>query len=174
MFALSIFILAMPFIGFKPILKLMFFPDNTSIIRVSVNTPNGTSLKDTDKLVRQISKELAEKGKGYVLNVSSQSGMLVGVDLKPQTSSQYGFMQVQLPLKQDRAFSDAKKFIQEIRRDLEEKYEKNGTKLIIEASKDGPPVGLPLNIRISGLQDDKIMIAVNDIMAYIRDESQKV
>jgi multidrug efflux pump subunit AcrB len=173
MFALAIFILAMPFIGFKPVLKLVFFPDNTAIIRVAVDTPNGTSLEDTDKLVRQISKDLAQKGKGYVLNVSAQAGMQVGADMKPLLGSQYGFMQVQLPLKKDRLFPDAKKFIQQIRKELEEKYEKNGTELVIEAAKDGPPVGLPLNIRISGLQDENIMTAVNDIMAYIHTESQQ-
>ena len=171
LFALAMFILAMPFIGFKPVLKLVFFPDNTSIIQVTVNTPTGTSLGKTDELVRDISKFLAAKGKNKVLNTSSQAGMTVSADYKPLFGSQYGFIQVQLPLKENRDFDDPKKFIRDIRRELKEKFEIDGIDLDVAAAKDGPPVGQPVNIRISGLKDEQIMNAVNALVGQINEES---
>ena len=173
LFFLAVFILIMPFIGFKPILKLVFFPDNTSIIQVGITMPNGTPVEETDKLVKHISKELSDKGEGFVLSSSGQAGMKVGADYKPLMGGQYGFIQVQLPLKQDRKFADAKKFIIKIRKELEEKYEKNGVDLEIQAAKDGPPVGQPINIRLSGLEDKAIMTAVDDLVSYLNAESVK-
>ena len=173
MFVLAIFILVMPFIGFKPILKLVFFPDNTSIINVSVQMPNGTPLEETSKLTQDISKFLVAKGEGYVLNTSAQSGLVVSDDYKAVLGSQFAFIQVQLPLKADRKFPDAKKFIQSVRQELETKFEKDGISLEIAAAKDGPPVGKPLNVRVSGLEDSAIMKATDAMMAYIREESQQ-
>ena len=40
------------------------------------------------------------------------------------------------------------------------------------AAKDGPPVGLPINIRVSGLNDDSIMKAVESIMSFLTESSQ--
>ena len=173
MFFFAIFILIMPFVGFKPILKLVFFPDNTSIINVSIQMPNGTPLADTNNKVREVSKYLSDKGQGYILNTSAQAGLVVGDDYKPLMGSQFAFIQVQLPLKENRKFPNAKKFIQEIRKELEEKYEKNGIDLEVSAAKDGPPVGKPLNIRVSGLEDEPIMKAVDALMTFINDESQE-
>ena len=61
LFILAAFILAMPFLGMKPILKMVFFPDNTSLIQVTVNMPAGTPLKETDKLVREMSQFISAK-----------------------------------------------------------------------------------------------------------------
>lgn len=172
LFFFAIFILIMPFIGFKPVLKLVFFPDNTALIQITVNTPAGTSIEETDKLVRKISKTLVAKGQNQILNASSQAGMTVSADYKPVMGSQYGYIQAQLPLKQNRSFSDPKKFIAEIRQELEELYEKDGVILEVAAAKDGPPTGLPLNVRVSGLDDEKIMDAVNGMIKYISQEAK--
>jgi multidrug efflux pump subunit AcrB len=171
LFFLAIFILIMPFIGFKPILKLVFFPDNTSLIQITVNMPAGSTLEETDALVREMSQHLTNKGPQKILNTSSQAGMAVSADYKPMMGSQYGYIQAQLPLKENRDFNNPKKFIQEIRQELEDKFEKNGIDLDIAAAKDGPPTGLPLNIRVSGLKDENIMRATNGLIAFIQQES---
>ena len=37
-----------------------------------------------------------------------------------------------------------------MRKDLEARFEKDGVRLEVTAQKDGPPVGLPVNVRVSG------------------------
>jgi HAE1 family hydrophobic/amphiphilic exporter-1 len=160
-------------IGFNPVLKLVFFPDNTSIMQVYVRMPGGTPLEETDKVVRAISKHLIAKGSDQILNTTSQAGMLVDLDYKPVLSNQYGFIMVELPVKNQRKFKDAGSFIRDTRTELEEIFEKNGVDLEVVASKDGPPVGLPINIRVSGSNDNTIMRAVDDIMTYLNKESQE-
>ena len=171
LFVLAAFILAMPFLGMKPILKMVFFPDNTSLIQVTVNMPAGTPLKETDKLVREMSQFISAKGDKKILNTSSQSGMAVSPDYKPVMGSQYGFIQAQLPLKENRDFNDPKRFIQNLRKELETRYENNGVTLDVAAAKDGPPTGLPLNVRVSGLDDNDIMVVVADLMKFIEGET---
>ena len=171
LFVIAIFILIMPFIGFPPVLKLMFFPDNTSVVQVYLRMPSGTSLEKTDQKIREIGRHLIQKGPNQILNTTSQSGILIDLDYKPVISNQYAFMMAELPLKKNRSFDDAPKFISAIRRELEEKFEKDGVDLDIIAAKDGPPVGLPINIRVAGLEDENIMKAVRDIMTYLNEQS---
>ncbi|WDE98303.1 efflux RND transporter permease subunit [Lentisphaera profundi] len=173
LFCIAIFIMIMPAFGFTPILKLVFFPDNSSIMQVYVRMPGGTPLEDTDKVVRAISNKLLQKGGKRILNTTAQSGMLVDLDYKPVMSNQYGFIMAELPPKADRDFDDAASFIRDTRKELEEEFEINGIDLEVVAAKDGPPVGLPINVRVSGNNDATIMKVVKDIMAFLDDESTK-
>ncbi|MDD7984162.1 efflux RND transporter permease subunit [Lentisphaera marina] len=173
LFIVAIFIIIMPAFGFKPLLKLVFFPDNTSIMQIYVRMPGGTPLEETDKVIRKISSKLINKGPNSILNTTSQSGMLVDLDYKPVMSNQYGFVMAELPPKADREFDDAARFIRDMRKELETEFEVDGIDLEVVAAKDGPPVGLPINVRVSGNNDKIIMQAVKDIMAYLEDESTK-
>lgn len=171
LFLIAIFIIIMPAFGFTPLLKLVFFPDNTSIMQVYVRMPGGTPLEETDKVVRDISKKLMAKGPKSISNTTAQSGMLVDLDYKPVMSNQYGFIMAELPAKAEREFTDAAGFIRDMRKELESEYEINGIDLEVVSAKDGPPVGLPINVRVSGNNDETIMRAVNDIMSYLDEES---
>ena len=75
--------------------------------------------KLSDEKIRDICKHLSDKGEKYILNTSAQAGLIVGSDYKPLMGSQYAFIQAQLPLKENRAFPDAKKFLQKIRGELD-------------------------------------------------------
>lgn len=173
MFAFAVFIVAMPFMGFKPILKTKFFPDNTTVMQVYLRMPDGTSVQETNKKVKEISRYLVKKGSGYVNNITAQAGMSVDLSYEPVFNSQYGFLLVSLPVKADQEFFSEKLFIRDMRLELEEVFEKDGVGIDVTAAKDGPPTGLPINVRISGLEDREIMRVVNDMMAYVAAESQE-
>ncbi|EDM25850.1 Cation/multidrug efflux pump-like protein [Lentisphaera araneosa HTCC2155] len=171
LFLIAIFIIIMPAFGFTPLLKLVFFPDNTSIMQIYVRMPGGTPMEETDKVVRKISEKLMAKGPKSISSTTAQSGMLVDLDYKPVMSNQYGFIMAELPPKAEREFTDAAGFIRDTRTELENEFEVNGIDLEVVSAKDGPPVGLPINVRVSGNNDETIMRAVDDIMSYLDEES---
>ncbi|MCM8529090.1 MAG: efflux RND transporter permease subunit, partial [Lentisphaeraceae bacterium] len=70
-----------------------------------------------------------------------------------------------------RDFDNPGKFIIDLRKELEEKFEKDGINLIVEAAKDGPPQGSFINMRVSGLDDRQIMRSVEGLMAYVNEQS---
>lgn len=173
MFAFAIFIVIMPTLGMKPILKTKFFPDNTTVMQIYVKMPDGSSVQQTDAKVREISRYLINKGPGYINNVTGQAGMSVDLNYEPDFNSQYGFILTALPIKANQEFASEKLFIRDMREELSEVFEKDGVSIDVTAAKDGPPTGLPINIRVSGLEDKEIMRAVDDLLAWLNEESQE-
>ena len=173
MFVLAVFILIAPFIGFKPILKMVFFPDDTSIITVKIRMPESSTLEQTDTIVRDISMTLMEKGPGYVSNTTGSSGMSLDINYNPVFRNQHGHIFVELPSRQVRKFEDPKAFIREVRAELESKFEHDGIDIEISAAQDGPPVGQPINVRVTGLDDSVVSLLSNAVLDFLSQESKK-
>ena len=172
LFIAAIVILIAPFIGLPPVLKLVFFPDDTSIVNVVVRMPPGTPLKETDTLVRQIATNLVDRGPDKVSTATSIAGMRLDQSYNPVWSNQFAFIFVELPSRFHRSYRDPKEFIGTLRRDLEAKFEHNGVDVEVSAAQDGPPVGQPVNVRVTGLKDEKVLVMADDLIAFMREESK--
>jgi HAE1 family hydrophobic/amphiphilic exporter-1 len=161
-----------PLNGQPALLKLKFFPDDTSNIQIIVDMPSQTTHEKTDEFVRQLSTHLMGKGPGYIKSVSANAGLSIDSSYKPIFGSHLAFMIVELPSRKDRAFGNAIRYIDEVRNELEERFEKDGINLDISAQKDGPPVGAPLHIRVAGVSEPNVVKLGQDLFEYIQQQEQ--
>lgn len=137
-----------PGLGMRPMLKLVFFPEDSSILNIGVNTPPGTGLKETDRIVREISMEL--RATGYVEAAVGLSGMKLDTTYRPQFSHQVGLILAEFPPRATRTFEDSNVAIEALRDQMVDKWLESGVQLEISAQKDGPPLGAPVTVRIQG------------------------
>ena len=171
LFFLAAGILIISIFGTKPILKLVFFPDDTSVVVVTIRMPPATPLQKTDQVVRKVGRYLDELGPDKVANASGVAGMRLDSSYNPVWSNQFGFLFVELPSRDDRSYKDPNKFISELRQEIENKFEEGGIDIELTAAKDGPPIGLPVNVRITGLEDGQILETTEDLLKYMRNEA---
>ena len=172
LFIIAVIILLAPFIGLPPVLKLVFFPDDTSLVNVLIRMPPGTPLGETDKLVRKIEKNLVDRGPDQISNTTGMAGMHLDQSYNPVWSKQFAYISAELPSRFERSFRNPKEFIGALRRDLEAKFERNGIDVEVSAAQDGPPVGQPVNVRVTGLKDDRVLQMAEDLIAFMQEESK--
>ncbi len=173
LFFLAVGIIIVPAFGYRPILKVVFFPDDTSKLVTSIRMPAGAPLAETDRVVRDVSRFLVERGTGFIANTTGTAGMLVDRNYKPLRSRQYGSIQVELPPREIREFDDSRLFIRELRAEVEAKFEHNGVDLELTAAPDGPPIGEPVNVRVAGRDDATVFAAAEALLAHLNAESGK-
>lgn len=167
LFVLAVFLLFAPAFGLRPVLKLVFFPEDTSVALVFVRMPPGTPLSETDAKVRAISERLVERGPGEVRSVSGTAGFLVDLAYRPVWSNQYGILFTEMAPRADRTYDDPAALIARIRNDLEAEFERDGVDLEIMAAQDGPPVGQPLNVRVTGVDDSTVLAMAEELHEWL-------
>ncbi len=171
LFVLALFLLFAPAFGLPPVLKLVFFPEDTSVTLVYARMPAGTTLTETDATVRAISERLVERGPGEVRSVSGTAGFLVDLAYRPVWSNQYGILFAEMAPREDRTYDDPAALIARIRSDLEDEFERDGVDLEVIAAQDGPPVGQPLNVRVTGVDDASVLAMAEDLHAWLLEAS---
>ena len=154
-----------PAMGMAPLLKLKFFPDDTSVVQVELRRPKGSTLEGTDDLTREISQHLMEKGPGFIRNVTANAGLTINSAYKPIFGDHLALLMVELPLRADRAFENPALFIDKLRQELDARFEVDGVNLEVRALKDGPPVGAPVHARIVGVNQDNVVRLASDLHA---------
>lgn len=176
LFLMSIAVLAQsaiaPMHGYRPLLKLKFFPSDESIFNVIIRMPDGTTLDQTDQYARKISRFLSEKGEGQIANVTGLSGMMFDSSYRPIYNSVFALLQAEFPERAKRSFPHPKQKIEELRIEIEKNFEKDGIGLEIMPAPDGPPVGMPIHIRITGISDKNIIKLAKDIEKELLKQSE--
>ena len=156
--------------GMRPMLKLEFFPEDTGILNIMVNTSPGTGLEATDEVVRELSLELKETG--LVEAAVGLSGMKLDTTYRPQFSHQFGLILAEFPDRSERTYDDPNVAIAALRGLMLEKWKARGVKLEIAAQKDGPPTGSPVAVRIQGSNQQGIDDISRRTYSLLQRESQ--
>lgn len=159
-----------PSMGQPALLKLKFFPDDTSNIQIQVQMSSRATLPQTDAWVRDIAQDLMSRGPSEIKSVTANAGLSVDSSYKPIFGSHLAFMIVELPARDERSFVDAQRFIDKVRDDLEAKFEVGGIDLEISAQKDGPPVGAPIHVRVAGVSEENVVALGADLFAWMNRE----
>ncbi len=157
--------------GEAPILKLRFFPEDLSILNITLRTPAGSSIEETDRIVREISEDLIAHGPGVIANSTGLAGMTVDTTFRPVWNRRYGFLLVELPAREDREYDNPQLLIEELRRELTQKYQPRGVQIQVTAQKDGPPTGASLSVRAEGENDQAVAQLADDLYAWLAQES---
>ena len=157
-----------PFIGMRPLLKLEFFPSDASVAEVRVTMPPGTPLETTDAKVREIARFIAGHGPGAVASAQGIAGLTIDTTYKPQWGSQYGIVQVEIAARAQRTIDDPNQWIRDLGPAIQSRFATGASLITVEAQAGGPPTGLPINVRIAGLDDAAVRRCAEDLFTWMQ------
>jgi multidrug efflux pump subunit AcrB len=157
-----------PFIGMRALLKLEFFPSDASVAEVRVTMPPGTPIETTDAKVREISRFIAGHGPGAVASAQGIAGLTIDTTYKPQWGSQYGIVQVEIAPRAQRTIEDPNQWIRDLGPEIQNRFATGASLITVEAQAGGPPTGLPINVRIAGLDDAAVRRCAEDLFAWMQ------
>ncbi len=158
--------------GIRPLLKMQAFPDDTSILNVSLRMPAGRSLADTDRTLRAMARDLAARPEGEIQSAVGLAGFLVDSAYRPVWGRRLGVLFVELPELDQRSFDEPNRLMASVRADLESRYEKDGVEIDVAAQKDGPPTGSAINVRVSGIDEAVVERLSAELLAWLAAEAR--
>ncbi len=161
-----------PFYGFKPLLTMKFFPDESSVVMVRFTMPHGSNSNDTNDMVCRVSQKMMERGPAFVSNTSGMAGLSVDNTWQPVFNEQLGFIQVQLPSQSDREYDDPQLFLNELRSDIVSVLG-DTISCTVEFQKDGPPTGAPVHIRMTGINDANVTKLASDLYLWLGEQTDE-
>ncbi len=130
-----------PAVGFS-----LFPASDRPMFMINVETPKGTNLYETDRIVREVEAKLAEKQlvKYYATNVGRSNPQVYYNVLSNRESENIAQIFIQL---HNVELAEKEAFIDELREDF--RYYPNA-KIQVENFEQGPPIEAPIAIRILG------------------------
>jgi len=169
MFVLSIMLLGVA----AP--KVELFPSNDpAFVNIFVEKPIGTDIENTNKLAEQIEEEVITMMKPYGLAVesiiaqvgegTSEDGFGGGGEKTPNKAK----ITVSFADFKDRQGVSSVEVMEEIREAMK-KYP--GVQITVEKNRNGPPVGKPINIEVSGEDYDKLIALTEGMKQYLAAEN---
>ncbi|WP_154856424.1 efflux RND transporter permease subunit [Cyclobacterium xiamenense] len=153
--------------------KILFFPDNQpSLVSIYMEKPIGTDIEATNDFVNKMENDLFEVLEPYediIESVITQIGEGTGDPLEgpSQASTPHkakitiGFVEYQF-----RNGVNTNEVMEKIRK-LAEGYP--GVLLTVDKQRNGPPVGKPINIEVSGENFDQLIAFVNQMREQINE-----
>ena len=132
-------LLLIPFVGFS-----LFPESDRPMFLINIETPQGTNLYETDRVVRHVEKKLSEKSlvKYYSSNVGRGNPRVYYNVLTNDESENIAQIFVQL---HEVELTEKAAFIDELR---EEFKDYPNAKIVVQNFEQGPPVEAPIAIRI--------------------------
>lgn len=144
---------------------VVFFPEDVppSMVFVQVEAPTGTRADATDRIVREVEKDLAqvigrEDFESVVATVGSGSG-----DFGARSGTHQATVAVSFVDFQDRAY-DAFETLEQMRNTVGANVA--GADIVVQKPQDGPQTGLPVNVEIVG-EDAALLKQFGDAIVTI-------
>jgi len=167
--------------GVLPLIKVEFFPGNYFRYHVTITTPVGTSIEQTDAMVRDLSGYIMSLGAAQAHSTSGSAGYYEDEDYTRHDGSHFGQIVVTLPEDKLRDFpenpsNDPLLHLDVIRRKLadfvQQKYPAGELVPIVRVFKesDGPPTGKAVNIRVTGTALEDAVDAGDRLKAFMQQE----
>ena len=153
-----------------PLLNLKFFPDDVSVIKVAIRVPDNGTRNDTEHMLNEIGRDIVNLGSSKIESVSGIVGMSVDASYRPLFGERRGFLFAALPRIDEQDIDDPRQFISELRDQLETNYGDLLSELEVEANRDGPPTGMPVAIRVQGVDDRTVTRAADDLYAWLQSQ----
>lgn len=176
LFLLSIGILVYsaqaPRYGYRPIIRSEFFPEDLSVLMLTMRGPNGVSVDYTDAKAREISAYLRDLGEGRIWTVTTFAGMELDPTYKPSFANNLAVLMVKLPPRESRTFRDPRTWLGELRQLVNERFDGAGWSIELRPAPTGPPTGLPINVRVSGSNDAQVNRLSTDLLAWMRQQTE--
>jgi multidrug efflux pump len=151
--------------------KVVFFPDTDPMtVYVTMELPLGTSIDRTDQVSRQVESivdETLEPYRKIVKSVTTTVGNGKGGLFENATSPNKSLTTVSFEEYKYREGISTGKIMQELTRNLDSFV---GAKIFVEKEDNGPPVGPPVSIDITGDAYDVLLKITDDFVQLIEDD----
>jgi len=165
--------------GIVPLIKVKFFPESYYRYHVTFELPPGTPIEVTDRVVKDFSKYIIDKGEGEAVSASGYAGFFEDVDYVRHRGHYYGSIIVTLPNVRNQDFKQVKDndvvlYLDYLRQDLlryaENNREEWGVKPVVNlfGENTGPPVGKDVNIRVTANSLPDAEKAADEVMAFLK------
>lgn len=168
LFLASMGIMYVSIAGVLPLVKTKFFPDDYAVYFVDIKGPPNTSIDEMDRIAREISIAVLNEGPGKVDSTSGLAGVFMNEDYELIFGNNYGVVLVTLPEKRKQTIKDPMNYLESIRRELKEKFEKNGMVVNVHPMKEGPPSGKAINVKILGSNMRSVEQLTDNILGYLK------
>lgn len=138
-----------------PVIGISVFPKSEKPqLLIDINTPVGTNLETTDKVVRFVEKTLSEESivRNYASNIGKDNPRIY-YNLLPRGGASSEFAQLFVQLQEDTEVPERTVFVNELR----DKFaDYPGAKIVVKEFEQGPPVAAPLAVRVYGENIDSL------------------
>ncbi len=160
--------------GKTNLVRITFFPDNYSLYYVELTAPPSTPLERTHALVKEVAAHIAGQGGGRAESALGFAGYYIDEDFSPQYGRNHGYVAVTLPAIRDRYFADYPEndvvaHLQKVRQEVAPLLP-GDIEIAVRPEKDGPPAGRDLNIRVLGLDADKVAALASEVETFLRSD----
>ena len=152
--------------------SVVFFPDtDPSTIYVTTELPLGTAIERTDEVSREVENIISKTLDPYkhiLKSVTTNVGNGKGGLFENTSSPNKSLTSVSFVEYEYRDGINTSKIMKEISEAL---HGFVGAKIYVEKEEEGPPVGAPINIEISGDEFDQLLKITDDFMAKIKTDN---
>jgi len=155
--------------------KILFFPNNEpKYINVFIEAPIGTDIRTTDAIVKKIEQQIFYLTQNYRDIITSIVSNVGEGSNDPNDGPSQGntpnkaritISFVEFNKRNGKSTSEVMKLISENVKDYP------GIRISVDKNREGPPVGKPINLEISGEDFDKLLFLTDDIQRKIEEEN---
>ncbi len=164
-------IFALSFLGKSNLIRIQFFPDNYSLYYVELFGPSGTTIQQTNAVIKQVAALLHKDGPETAESALGFAGYYIDDDFAPQYGRTLGHVTVTLPPVNTRRFSDypendVVRHLEDIRTRLAAHIPEQFT-MVVRPEKDGPPIGKDITIRMLGTNSLNVEQLAGDMEDFL-------
>lgn len=177
-FWLAIGILVVSATGAIPLIKVKFFPESYYRYHVTFELPTGTPIQTTDRIIKDFSKYIMDKGPAEASSASAYAGFYEDLDYVRHRGHYYGSIIVTLPKRTEIDFkgiedNDVVLYLEFLREDFQRFAEANTEKwgaapiVNVFGENTGPPTGKDVNVRVTANSAAEAERAADAVKAYL-------
>ncbi len=176
-FLISVAVFGVSVLGWLPLIKIKFFPEEYTYYYIEVEGPVATSIETTNERLKEITEFILPGRPGQLKSATAMAGFFVNEDYQAVFASNHGNIIVEMPTKEEQDFpdnhgNDPVVHLEYVRKQLS-RFQTDGWIVRVRAEKGGPPTGKDVNVRVVGPNPDAVQALARDIYAFLRD-NQKV
>jgi HAE1 family hydrophobic/amphiphilic exporter-1 len=170
-FLVALFILFVSISGRIPLIKIKFFPDEYINYYIELEGPVATPIKVTNRKLKEITEFILPGRPSQLKAAAAMAGFYINEDYQPVFGSNLGYINVEMPRKEDQDFpennnNDPIVHLDYVRKRLA-RFEQDGWSIRVRPEKAGPPTGKDVNVRVVGPNPDMVDELAKNINSYL-------
>ncbi len=170
-FVAALIIIGLSVTGKVNLIKIKFFPDEYANYYIELEGPVATPITATNEKLKEITDYILPGIPGQLRAATAMAGFYINEDYQPVFGSNLGFINVEMPSKEDQDFpenhaNDPIIHLDHVRKKLS-RFEKNGWSVRVRAEKTGPPTGKDINVRVVGPNTTTVEALAKDMYTYL-------
>jgi HAE1 family hydrophobic/amphiphilic exporter-1 len=175
-FLAALFILYVSISGWIPLIKIKFFPDEYINYYIELEGPVATPIEVTNLKLKEITEFILPGRPNQLKSAAAMAGFYINEDYQPVFGSNLGYINVEMPSKEDQDFPENNSNDPIIQLDYVRKrlarFEQDGWSIRVRPEKSGPPAGKDLNVRVVGPNPDTVDELAKNLYGYLGNDQK--